>query len=389
MKLPRDIFERAVLLRRELHCIPEPAMQESLTSQTICKRLDQLHIPYRSGLAKTGIVAHLKGTDPKGPTVALRADMDALPIKELTGLPFASRREGYMHACGHDGHMAMLIAAAEMLLQSPPKGNVVLIFQPAEESLGGAERMIAAGALKGVDMIFGAHIEEHIPLGTIAYRERVDSAQTDSLDVHIVGKGGHAARPQDTIDAVVLAAEFVQGVQGIVSRGVDPVHPAVITIGKIQAGTTYNVIAHEAFLKGTIRTTHSPTRKAIVSKLTRLARGMAQRHGAKVEVAIHEGYPSIINHPRALEIARQAAMQSVGAKGVKVLPAPSMGGEDFSFYVQKIPGCFARLGAMPKGRVVHECHSPRFDFDERALEIGAMYFANAARLAIDSLSMNS
>ncbi len=380
-----DLFEYLCHLRRKIHQWPEPAFQEHKTAETIKEALAKLSIWHKSGVAKTGVVARLDNADPGGPTVAIRADMDALPIEERTGLPFSSRNTGYMHACGHDGHMAMLIGAAALLKESPPSGNVVFIFQPAEEGGGGAEAMIEAGVLDGVDMIFGGHIDMHFPLGTVAIRRFMDTSYTDSLEIRIIGKGGHAARPHETVDAVVVGSLLVTSLQTIVSRSVDPLNPTVVSIGSFHSGTAYNAIADEAVLRGTIRCTDLETRRIVIEKIKKTASSLASLHDAEIYVNIHEGYPPVMNHPEGFRIATEAAEAVVGEDGVIEVELPSMGGEDFSYYLRKVPGCFVRFGAHNSGHEFVPTHSSNFDFDEDVLRVGAAFFAEVVRAAINTL----
>lgn len=380
-------FNRLVKLRRRIHRWPEPAFHEFRTSDTIVGYLERLSIPFRHGVAGTGIVATMegKGGGQSVPTVALRADMDALPIGEKTGLPFASRVKGHMHACGHDGHVAMLLGAAELLKKSPPDGNVVLIFQPAEEGSGGAHLMVKEGALDGVDMIFGGHIDSGFRLGEIAVRSGVETSFTDALMIRILGRGGHAARPHEAVDAVLVGSLLVVAMQGIVSRSTDPLDPTVITLGSFHAGTVYNAIADEAVLEGTVRNTEAETRRRVLDRIRKTAEGIASMHDARVEVEIREGYPPVVNHPDGYALARAAAEELLGSEKVIGLIKPSMGGEDFSFFLNEVPGCFVRFGAVGPGKEATVSHSPSFDFDEEVIRIGAAYYARVATMAIEKL----
>jgi hippurate hydrolase len=375
------LFSRLVRVRRELHRHPEPGFGEYKTQAAIAGYLEKLHIPYRK-VAETGIVARLESGGRGAPAVALRADIDALPVEEKTGLPFSSRVRGMMHACGHDGHVAIVLGAAELLKKDPPDGNVVFLFQPAEEGAGGALSMIKDGCLQGVDMIFGGHIDSSVHLGQVGIREGMDTAYTDSIEFRIVGRGAHAARPHEAVDSVVVASHLVMALQNIVSRNVDPHMPAVVTIGSMHAGTVHNVIAPEATLLGTVRNTDGPTRRRILDRIKRTARSIAALHGAKVELKITEGYPPVVNHPKAYEISHEVAAGLFGKQNVVKLPRPSMGGEDFAFYLHKVPGCFVRLGAVARGKEAPLFHSPTFDFDERAIRLGAVYYKALVREAV-------
>jgi hippurate hydrolase len=378
-------FKRLVALRRRIHRWPEPAFKERKTGDAIAKYLDRLGIPYRRGVARTGIVARLDGTDPKAPTVALRADMDAIPIEEMTGLPFSSRVKGLMHACGHDGHIAILMGAAEVLKKNPPAGTVVFLFQPAEEGSGGAREMIADGVLEGVDIIFGGHIDGHFRLGEIAIRRGIETSYTDQLEIRILGRGGHAARPHETVDAVLVSSLFVLELQNIISRSIDPLNPTVITIGSLHAGSVYNAVASDAVLEGTVRNTDGTTRRHVIQRIRKTAEALGQLHGAQIEVDVKEGYPPVVNHPSGYRLARDTAEELLGKDKVVTLVKPSMGGEDFSFYVQEVPGCFVRFGATGRGTDVSMAHSSFFTFDEEVIRVGAVFFARLVERAVENI----
>jgi hippurate hydrolase len=379
----KDFIARLVAFRRDLHRHPELSFQEERTAQQIEKGLDRLGISYRSGIGGTGIIAEIPAAGgAPGPRVALRADMDALPLQEETGLEFASLNDGVMHACGHDGHTAMVLGAAELLaadrgLETP----VRLLFQPAEERGSGALAMIEAGALDGVEMIFGGHVDRHYLTGQIVTHAGAVNASTDSFRVEIQGKGGHAARPHEGVDAVVVGSLLVMALQTIVSREVNPAHPSVVTVGRFDAGTASNVLAGRATLQGTIRAQDQFVRDHIVSSLHRIGESIGRLHNARIEVTIEEGTPPVVNPREMAEIAREAASRVVGGENAVPLHTTNMGGEDFAYYMQKIPGCYVRFGARAEGQEGFPAHSSKFDFDERVLAIGARYFHEVARLA--------
>lgn len=381
--LDEKTFDRICKIRREIHEWPELAFEEYKTSALIAKELESLGIPYESGVGKTGIVARLNCGNPLAPTVALRADMDALSLVEETGLPFASRVKGRMHACGHDGHVAMLLGAAMLLKKNPPPGNVVFLFQPAEEGGGGAQLMIQAGALNGVDAIFGGHIDLHRQVGEVVAHAGVNSAFTDEIDIIIKGKGGHAARPHETVDAVVVASVLVVTIQTIISRQIDPTHPSVISIGYLCAGSARNVIAEHAEIKGTVRTTDNEIRKEIFTRVKRMTESMAALYGAEIKINVIEGYPPVINTPFESKLAAKAAVKILGLNSIKPLGRPILGGEDFAFFLQHVPGCFLRIGAAKPGHEHLPSHSPRFDFNEEALRIGARCYDEIVRTYIE------
>ncbi|MGH7563485.1 MAG: M20 metallopeptidase family protein, partial [Gemmatimonadota bacterium] len=319
-----------------------------------------------------------------GTRVALRADIDALPIAEETGLSFASENPGAMHACGHDGHAAMLLGAVELLAGDPPPGPVRLIFQPAEEVGTGAKALVEAGALDGVASIFGGHLDIHFPAGTIFVTPGPVAASTDLLRVRITGRGGHAARPHEAVDAVVVASHLVLALQHVVSRGVDPAEAAVVTIGRLQAGDVANAIAGAALLEGSIRAFKADVRERLLAETERIARATAALHGATAEVEIEDGTPPVVNDELVTNLAREAAERVVGPERVAPLPGANMAGEDFSFYQESVPGCYVRYGARPAGPA-HPNHSSRFDFDEAALGWGTAWLAEVARVAGDNL----
>lgn len=377
------VFPRMVELRRTIHQHPELAYEEVETARLIMAELDQLGIPYDYGGKGHGVVGRLTGSK-AGPTVALRADMDALPGTETTGLSFASKVPGKVHACGHDAHVAMVLGAAHLLKADPPPGKVLFVFQPAEERGGGARVVLASGLLDGVDAIFGSHVTHHYRTGEIMLGEGVITAQSDRFEIRVMGKGGHGARPHEAIDAVVIAGLLITALQTLVSRQINPVHPTVVTIGRVEAGTAANVIAEEATLEGTIRSTWPPCREQVHQGLERMARGIAELHGARIEVSLAEGYPPVINTPRETGIARVAARAVVGESGVVPMDYPSMGSEDFAYYLQKIPGCYVRFGAR-SGEEYIPLHSPAFDIDEEVLKVGAAWFDAVAREAAREL----
>ena len=381
--LNERIFPRMVELRRTFHRYPELAFEEEKTALVIMEELRRLDIPFEYGGIGGGIVGRITGQG-DGPTIALRADMDGLPGEETTGLPFTSVNPGKMHACGHDGHMAMVLGAAALLRENPPPGHVVLIFQPAEERGGGAKVMIKDGALNGVRAIFGGHVMRQFRVGDIMVAQGAITAQSDRFVIRVRGRGGHGARPHEAVDAVVVAGLLIMAVQTLVSREINPFHPSVVTIGQVEAGTAPNVIAEHAVLKGTIRTTERAVRKHIVEGINRIAKATGVLHNAAVDVEIEEGYPPVVNSGREAEIARLAALQVVGKEGLVPIDHPSMGAEDFAYYLEHIPGCYVRFGARREGWENIPLHSPAFDFDEEALKVGAAYFDQVAREAIST-----
>ncbi len=376
------VFPKMVELRRTFHRFPELAFEEKETAATIMEELRRLDIPFEYSGVGSGVIGRIEGGGKEAPTVALRADMDALPGNENTGLAFASQNPGKMHACGHDGHMAMLLGAAALLKTDPPPGNVILIFQPAEERGGGAKVIISSGALKGVDGIFGGHVSRHYQVGEIMVARGTITAHSDSFTIKVKGKGGHGARPHEAVDAIVVTGLLIMAIQTLVSREINPAYPSVITIGKVRAGSAGNVIAEEATLQGTIRTTNLAVRQHIIEGLQRMAKAVGDLHNAHVNVDIRTGYPPVVNTERETEIARKAILKILGKSGLAAMDHPSMGGEDFAYYLLQVPGCYVRFGACYKGCENIPLHSPSFDFDEEALQVGAAFFDQVAREAI-------
>lgn len=375
------LFQHMVELRRNFHRHPELAFEEVETAGTIMRELDRLGIPYDYGGKGGGVIGKMYRSD-ELPTIALRADMDALPGAENTDLPFASTIEDKMHACGHDAHMAMVLGAAALLKANPPEGNVIFVFQPAEEKGGGARVIIKSGALDNIDAIFGAHVTHHYRVGEIMVAEGVITAQSDRFKITINGKGGHGARPHEAIDAVVISAQLINTLQTIVSREINPVYPSVITIGTISAGSAANVIAEQAVLEGSIRTTHADVRHHIHNGIKRMANAMAELHNADIKLDISGGYPPVINTLREAQIAHRAALKVVGESGLMAMDHPSMGSEDFSFYLQNKPGCYVRFGARKDNEYI-PLHSPAFDINEEVLKVGAAFFNEVVREAIN------
>ncbi|MDH5524287.1 MAG: amidohydrolase [Desulfobulbaceae bacterium] len=372
-------------IRRHLHQFPELAFEEQQTADFISQKLDELKIAHQKNIAGTGIVATLGKKDKDAPTVALRADMDALPITEKTGLAFASKIPGKMHACGHDGHVAMLLGAAALLKQVKLNGCVKLIFQPAEEGTGGAQQMIAEGVLDGVDTIFAGHLDRHFEVNEIGIEPGIICAYTDEFRIEITSKGGHAAKPHETVDSIVVAGFLITSIQTLVSREVNPSFPSVITIGQINGGTAANIIADRVVLEGTIRTTDSESRKKLMTGLDRMVKSMDELYQAKTLIELTPGYPPVINDKWATAIACQAAEEVIGPDNIKPLPHPSLGGEDFSFFLQAVPGCLVRFGARKIDNHEAPAHSPYFDFNEKALPIGALFLAKTAVIALAHL----
>jgi len=375
-----SIVDRMVQIRRTLHQYPELAYEEKETSSLIMAELNKLSIAFKSGIAKTGIIAVIEPAknSARKTCVALRADMDALPVQEETGLPFSSKNKGVMHACGHDGHMAMLLGAASILKRMELPGKVVLIFQPAEEAGNGAAKIVEQGGLEGVQMVFGGHIDTHYQVGFMTIDPGLVCSYVDPFIIKIHGRGGHAARPHEAVDSIVIASNLIMNMQTLISRRIDPNHASVVTVGKIVAGTVNNVIAEQAILEGTVRSSHSNTRERILNCLRRFVQGASDMYDAQIELNFLDGLPAVENDVKATLIAHESALYVVGKEGVISQGSPSLGGEDFSFYQQRIPGCLIRYGAALDSDKVGPAHSGRFDFDEKVLTLGAEWLARVA-----------
>lgn len=379
--VPASIYQRMVALRRDLHQRPELSGQEADTAERIAAQLAALGLSCRRGVGGHGLVAEIPGAEP-GLAVALRADMDALPVQEETGLPFSSLNPGVMHACGHDGHSSMLLGAAALLLAGPPPPRPVrLLWQPAEEKAQGAAAMIADGAIDGVGVIFGGHVDRRYPAGALIVTDGPVNASTDLFYVQIQGSGGHGARPHEAVDAVVVGSLLVTALQTIVSREVDPAHPSVVSVGRFEAGTAPNVIAASATLEGTIRAQEPAVRDHLIRSLTRIATAIGQLHSVNITLRTERGTPALFNRPGITALARDAAVEAVGRARVTRLKTANMGGEDFAYFLEKIPGCYIRFGSQIPGLEGHPAHSSRFDIDESALAAGAAWMATVARRA--------
>jgi amidohydrolase len=369
-----EILPGIIELRQAIHADPELAFQEVNTSGRILTLINKLPgLKVRTQVAKTGIVATLDG-EKTGPCIALRADMDALPIKEESNAPYASKNPGRAHSCGHDGHVACLVGAAMVLTRLRDKltGPVKFIFQPAEEGGGGGGIMCEEGALENpkVDAIFALHGWPHLPLGTVGVRCGPAMASTDSLDIVIHGRGTHAAAPHNGVDPILVASHVVTALQSVVARQISPTESAVVTIGHIEGGTARNIIPEQVVLRGTIRTLNAQVRETTIAAVRRIIAQTSLAFGAEADVSIKTGYPVLVNHPAATAHIRQAAVEQLGADHFNDTIPVSLGGEDFAFFAQRIPAALWRLGISPPGGKAEPLHSPRFNFPDEALPIG-------------------
>jgi len=400
----RSLQPQLVEWRRRLHQQPELGFQEKLTAEFVSSQLQAWGIEHQTGIAKTGIVATIKGTKLSTHTsatsaalstsslsvqhselstekvLAIRADMDALPIQELNEVPYKSQHDGIMHACGHDGHTAIALGTAYYLQQHRQDfaGTVKIIFQPAEEGPGGAKPMIEAGGLKNpdVDAIIGLHLWNNLPLGTVGVRAGALMAAVELFNCTILGKGGHGAIPHQTVDSIVVAAQIVNALQTIVARNVNPIDSAVVTVGALHAGTAHNVIADTANMKGTVRYFNPAFEGFFKQRIEQIIAGICQSHGAKYDLEYWSLYPPVINDAGIAELVRSIAEEVVETPVGIVPECQTMGGEDMSFFLKEVPGCYFFLGsANPEKDLAYPHHHPRFDFDETVLPMGVEIFA--------------
>ncbi len=364
--------------RRRLHQKPEMGFKEHLTAEFISQKLQEWGISHQTSIVKTGIVATIESGNP-GPVLGIRADMDALPIQEENEVPYRSQHDGVMHACGHDGHTAIALGTAYYLSQHRDDfvGTVKIIFQPAEEGPGGAKPMIEAGVLKNPDVeaIIGLHLWNNLPLGKIGVRSGPLMAAVEEFSCTILGKGGHGAIPQQTVDSVVVSAQIVNALQTIVARNVDPLESAVVTIGKLHAGKAFNIIADKAQMSGTVRYFNPAFDGYFGQRIEQIIAGICQSHGASYKLDYRRHYPSLINDPDMAELVRSVAAQVIETPAGVVPECQTMGGEDMSYFLQAVPGCYFFLGsANPARSLAYPHHHPRFDFDETALGMGIEIF---------------
>ncbi|WP_267360449.1 MULTISPECIES: M20 aminoacylase family protein [unclassified Methylobacterium] len=375
MRIEAETVERMVAWRRDLHAHPELAFQEVRTAELVARELAACGLSVKTGLGRTGVVGTLSRGD--GPTIGLRADMDALPIQEATGLAHASRTPGVMHACGHDGHVAMLLGAARHLAsRTDLTGTVHFIFQPAEELAGGGRAMVEDGLFRQFpcDSVYGLHNWPGLPLGTFATRVGAIMASLDTFEITVTGFGTHAAMPERGIDTLVVVSETVLALQTIVSRRIAPTDPIVLSVTQIHGGDAYNVIPDRAVIRGTVRCLDEAVRKRVAELVGTIARGTAATHGAKAEVSYRFGYPATVNSGDAAGIALDAAaaVPDIAVRHGDVVP--SMASEDFSYMLEACPGAYAWIGTDGAERGP-PLHNPAYDFNDEALSIGAAYWA--------------
>ena len=370
-KIKKEIIDN----RRYFHKYPELSFKEHNTSKVIAEKLEEMGIEVSTGIAQTGLTGLIRGSNP-GKTIALRADMDALPIQETSEIEYKSVNDGVMHACGHDGHIAMLLGAAKAINQIKQKlnGNVKLIFQPAEEGLAGALHMINEGVIDDVEEIYGIHLWNYQKVGEIGVKDGPIMAAADMFEIEVIGRGGHGATPHGTVDAVIVASHIVNSLQTIVSRDTNPLESTVVTVGMINGGYNFNIIADKVILKGTTRSYTKENRELIKTRMNEIIAGTEKIFNAKIQLKYKDGYPPTVNNERCTKNVINAISKVVGESSYA--PYLSMGGEDFSYYLEKIPGCFFFVGSSPLDSeplsIPHHCS--HFDIDEKSLLIGASAF---------------
>ena len=385
-RLDGALAERLVTLRRALHEQPELSLEEVQTAARLEEALRALGVGDVQRIGKTGLVARVRGRDSKAPVVALRGDIDALPIQEATGLPYASRVPGVMHACGHDVHATWAVAAAALLAREPATGDVRVVFQPAEETGKGALAIIESGALDGVRAIFGGHVDRRFAVGQVVADEGPLAASADMFEIELIGSGAHAARPHESRDPIVAAAAVIAALQTIVSRRLNPAVAGVVTVGSVHAGTAPNIIPDRATLSGTVRAVDQASRSLLLDEVRRIPVAVASGYGVDARVVIDEATPPIVNPPETTRWARRAAAAVVGEDRVVPLGFLNMAAEDFAHYMERIPGCFLRIGARePNGPIV-AAHSPKFYAAEESIFVGAAVLAECARTASAALA---
>ena len=377
-----ELAPNIIRLRRDLHQIPEAGLSEHKTAAYVAEHLHNLGLEVHTGIAGTGIKAVLRTGRP-GPTLMYRADMDGLPVQELTGLSWASQHPGMMHACGHDGHMAMALGTATLLSSIPDQlqGNMVFVFQPAEEGPGGAKPMIQANVLENpeVDEAIAFHLWPELDFGCLGIKSGPLMAAMNRFQITVLGQGGHAAMPHKSVDALDVGVQVVNALQRLVSRKISPLHPAVLTVASFQAGSTFNVIPDQAQLTGTTRTFDRDIWNSWPERIEQVVSGVCTSMGAEYKLDFSSGFAPLINDPEIAERMHRVAAQMVPPEKIQV-PEQTMGGEDMSFFLERVPGCYVFLGIKDTREAA--LHSPHFDFDESILSLGVEL---ASRYAVHTL----
>ncbi len=380
LKLAANNKHEVIEFRHHLHANPELSFQEYETAKFISEILKKFKIEHQTGVADTGIVAYVHGKNPNKKTIALRADIDALPIPEENKVPYKSKNDGVMHACGHDVHTSSLLGTAIILnqLKDQFEGTVKMLFQPGEEKIpGGASLMIKAGALENPKpkSIIGQHVMPYLPVGTVGFREGMYMASADEIYIRIIGKGGHAAMPENLVDPVAIQAQMITALQQVISRKAPPKVPSVLSFGKIEAKGATNIIPGEVYLEGTFRTMNEEWRTRAHELIKQIAKGVCEGFGARCDIEVRKGYPYLENEPELTKRMKSAAIELLGKDKVVDLDI-WLAGEDFAFYSQILDSCFYRLGVANEAKGINSgVHTPTFDIDEDALEIGSALMA--------------
>ncbi len=379
-ELATTLAPRLIEIRRHIHSHPELSGQEHQTAAYVAGVLSSSGLHVREAIGKTGVLGELKGSNNTHQWLAIRTDMDALPITERTDLDFASRNLGIMHACGHDVHTTVGLGAAMVLseLGEPLPGNVRFLFQPAEEIAQGANWMIKDGALEDVEAILGVHTYPTIPAGSVGIRHGVLTAAADDLELTIIGESGHGARPHEAIDAIWIASQVITNLQQAISRTHNPLRPVVLTIGKISGGRAPNVIADRVKMLGTVRSLHPDTHKELPAWIENIVANVCSSYGAKYELNYRQGVPSVQNDPALTQLVESVALEAWGSDRVTILPEPSLGAEDFSVYLDQVPGMMFRLGVGHKDKHNYPLHHPQFEVDESSIVTCVVILAYSA-----------
>ena len=379
-EFPRAELDGLVETRRDLHRHPELAYEELRTGEVVARRLRALSLTPRTGVARTGVVADAGAA---GGRLMLRADMDALPLLEATGAPYASESPGRMHACGHDGHMAIAMAVAERLVRQPPPRALRFLYQPAEEGRGGAQTCTDEGVLDGVSAAFGLHLWSPLPVGKIGINRGALMAAVDNFTIDIEGRGGHGASPHEAADPILAAARVVEALQSVVSREISPLDSAVVTIGSIHGGTAFNIIPNSVQMHGTARSFTETTGRALPEKIRRIVEGTASACGVTAKLRYERTNGATVNDARMADLVIDVARRLLGEENVET-DTRTLGGEDMSVYLERVPGCFFFVGCARDG-ALRPHHSPEFDLDERALAVGTVVLEAAVRKVAEML----
>ena len=377
--LAEKLAPRLIEIRRHFHSHPELSAREYQTAAYVAGVLSSCGLYVREGVGRTGTIGELAGQGTDDRVLAIRTDMDALPIMEKTGLEYASQQAGIMHACGHDIHTTVGLGTAMILSQlAPSPGKVRFLFQPAEEIAKGASWMVEDGAMDGVTGILGVHVWPNIPAGQVGIRYGVLTAAADHLEITIVGESGHGGRPHEAIDAIWIAAQVITTLQQAISRTQNPLRPVVLSIGKISGGKAPNVIADRVKLVGMVRSLHPETHAALPEWIEQIVANVCRSYGARCEVSYTRGVPSVQNDPPLTQLVEKAAVEAWGSLSVQILPEPSLGAEDFSVYLERAPGMMFRLGVGRENGSNYPLHHPEFNADESAIVTGVVTLAYAA-----------